>query len=119
MFFYIKKMIERSNNGESNRDCVDINQPFLPVFITNPPPWFRLSQKIKILILYNYEVNNVNSLFEFQKHLLKNIQRRKNKMSTVSKRLSITKRQNTFFNVIYSLKEKMKGKYIKEFNEIN
>ena len=73
----------------------------------------------KKLNLYNDEVNNVNSLFEFQKHLLKNIQRRKNKMSTVNKRLSITKRQNTFFNVIYSLKEKMKGKYIKEFNEIN
>ena len=116
--YYIKKMIERSLNGKSNRDCVDITHPYLPVFITNPPPWFILPKKTSILILYNFDENKSNFIFEFQKNLLEKIQRRQKKFSTVNKRLNIRERQSHFFNAIYGLKEKMKEKYINEFREV-
>ena len=116
--YYIKKMIERSLNGKSNRDCVDITQPYLPVFITNPPPWLILPKKTSILILYNFDENKSNFIFEFQKNLLEKIQRRQKKFSTVNKRLNIRERQSHFFNAIYGLKEKMKEKYINEFREV-
>ena len=111
-------MIERSLNGKSNRDCVDITHPYLPVFITNPPPWFILPKKTSILILYNFDENKSNLIFEFQKNLLEKIQRRQKKFSTVNKRLNIRERQSHFFNAIYGLKEKMKEKYINEFREV-
>ena len=116
--YYIKKMIERSLNGKSNSDCVDITHPYLPVFITNPPPWFILPKKTSILILYNFDENKSNFIFEFQKNLLEKIQRRQKKFSTVNKRLNIRERQSHFFNAIYGLKEKMKEKYINEFREV-
>ncbi len=116
--YYIKKMIERSYNGKSNRNCVDITQPYLPVFITNPPPWFILPKKTNILILYNFDENKNKIIFEFQKNLLEKIQRRQKKFSTVNKRLNIRKRQSSVFNAIYGLKEKMKEKFINEFREV-
>jgi hypothetical protein len=116
--YYIKKMIERSYNGKSNRNCVDITQPYLPVFITNPPPWFILPKKTNILILYNFDENKNKIIFEFQKNLLEKIQRRQKKFSTVNKRLNIRKRQSNVFNAIYGLKEKMKEKFINEFREV-
>ena len=116
--YYIKKMIERSLNGKSNRNCVDITQPYIPVFITNPPPWFILPKKTNILILYNFDENKSNFIFEFQKNLLLKIQRRQKKFDTVNKRLNIRQRQSTFFNAIYGLKEKMKEKFINELREV-
>ena len=117
--YYIRKMIDRSLNGKSNRECIDITKPYLPIFITNPPPWFKLPKKTKILILFNYEQNqNINSIVEFQKNLIKKVQRKRRKLLTENKRMYIRNRQNTFFDAIFCLKEKMKENYIKEFKDI-
>ena len=117
--YYIRKMIDRSMNGKSNRECIDINKPFLPIFITNPPPWFKLPKKTEILILCNYEQNhNINSIVEFQKNLIKKVQRKRRKLLSENKRMNIRIRQNKFFDAIFCLKEKMKENYIKEFNDI-
>ena len=103
---------EKSNNGNVILDYVDLKHPFLPIFITNPPPWFIINKGCKMLILYNNSNTSVKSIQYYQKELLKQINSKINIMKEENnERKNLNKKQEYINDLFSILKKKLDNQF--------
>ena len=60
---YLKTLKDISYNDKILLDSIDLRHPFFPMFITNPPPWFILSEDTKILVLFFHWILIILSIY--------------------------------------------------------
>lgn len=64
-FFKSQKLLEKiSNTKKVVMDVIDIERTYFPLFITNPPPEFKLIGKIKVQVLCTFKMNTQDPNFE-------------------------------------------------------
>ena len=119
---YLKTLKDISYNDKILLDSIDLRHPFFPMFITNPPPWFILSEDTKILVLFFHEPNTENGLTKFQKQICRVVRKKKKEYfgTGINQRnkVLLNQRQDNFYLTLNIFKEKIQQKYTEAFKDI-
>lgn len=119
----LKTLKEASYNDKILLDYIDLRHPLLPIFITNPPPWFILCEDIQLLVLYYNTTDKIGDLTSFQRKYA-----RMNKMANPKdvfgtaiahqNRVVLNQRQENFYQTMNVFKEKIQLQYTEAYKKI-
>lgn len=119
---YLRMLKDISYNDKILLDSLDLRHPFFPIFITNPPPWFILTQGVRILVLFFHEPNIENDLMMFQKQFCRTQRKGKKEYfgTGINQRnkVLLNQRQENFYLTLNVFKEKIQKKYTDAFKEL-
>jgi hypothetical protein len=110
---HLKKL---SSNNKAVLDVLDLNQPQLPLFITNPLPGFILRENTKIQLLVHTKSNQ--PLLRSSKSIAQKVTNEKNEVFEKEK-LELLEKSERFHDIHDKLKERYDKYYFEIINSID